>query len=323
MKTLTLSITPGLSGLRLDKALASLPEIGTRSRAAKLIDAGLVEVHARASKASYVTREGDIILVRIPVRQTSGLVPYNFPLEVLHEDADLIVINKPAGLVMHPAAGHANDTLVNALLNHTSDLAVGFHEERPGLVHRLDKETSGVLVVAKTSDALENLATQFRARTIHRIYFALVHGPLLRSQGTIETYLRRHPTDRKRFASVKVTPGQLPMGKRAVTHYTRLKVHPSGVSLVRCQLETGRTHQIRVHLSEMSHPILGDTLYGARSRINSLGNVPLRQTVRDLERIGLHAAELGFIHPRSGAKLQFKAPWPEDLKPVLKILGWE
>jgi 23S rRNA pseudouridine1911/1915/1917 synthase len=319
MKTVFFSITPELNGWRLDKAMATLPEIGTRSRAAKLINQDLVQLKSRPVKASHITQTGETFAVQIPAQAPTGLEPYAFPLTILHEDADVIVVNKPAGLVMHPAVGHAQDTLVNALLHHTTDLAVGFHEQRPGIVHRLDKETSGVLVVAKNNEALEKLADQFHRRSIHRVYFALVHGQLLKSAGTVESWLRRHPTDRKRFASEK----SLMKGKRAVTHFQRLKTHPSGVSLVRCQLETGRTHQIRVHMAEMSHPILGDSLYGARARIGGLKNLKLRKVVQELSRIGLHAAELGFNHPRTGQIMNFTAPWPEDLLPILKLLDWE
>lgn len=306
-KIIILEITDELSGLRLDKALATIPELNSRSRAAQLIDDGLVRRGQKKFKASHKTTVGEIFEIELPKPRPAGLVPYDFPLHIYFEDADVIVINKPAGLVMHPSAGHESDTLVNALLNHTRNLAVGFHEERPGIVHRLDKETSGVLVVAKNDFSLNALALQFRQRTVHRIYFALVHGGLRNSSGTVISHLRRHPTDRKRFASEKILPGQAPRGKRAVTHYTRLAAHPSGVSLVRCQLETGRTHQIRVHLSEMGHPIVGDKLYGSR---------------RALGRIALHAAELGFTHPRTGEKMSFSAPWPEDLLPLLKTLGW-
>jgi 23S rRNA pseudouridine1911/1915/1917 synthase len=318
MKTLTLAITAELSGQRLDKAIATLPEITTRSRAAKLIDMDLVRLAGRPVKASLMTQAGQVFEISIPERSKSTLEPFDFPLAILHEDEDLIVLNKPAGLVVHPAAGHSGGTLVNALLHHTRDLAVGFHEERPGIVHRLDKETSGVLVVAKTNPALEGLAAQFRARTIHRIYLALVHGELTKPRGTIESRLLRHPTDRKRFASAKSGAG-----KRAVTHFETVRTHPAGVSLMRCKLETGRTHQIRVHMSEARHPILGDWLYGSRPRLTGIRNLQLRKIVSAMKRIALHATELGFIHPRTGQRMDFRAPWPEDLKPQLDLLGWE
>jgi 23S rRNA pseudouridine1911/1915/1917 synthase len=313
-------ITEDLAGLRLDKALATMPELNSRSRAAQLIDEGLVRLGSKKPKASHKTSLGEIFEIELPRPKPATLEPYDFPLHIYYEDADLIVINKPAGLVMHPAAGHESDTLVNALLNHTRSLAVGFHEERPGIVHRLDKETSGVLVVAKNDFSLEDLARQFRARTVHRIYYALVHGEVKNPAGTIQSYLRRHPADRKRFASEKLGPKQEPRGKRAVTHFTRLKAYPCGISKVRCRLETGRTHQIRIHMSEMGHPILGDDLYGSASRLNSIKNLAVRKLVGGMNRIALHAAELGFTHPRSGEKMSFEAPWPEDLAEILRLL---
>ena len=321
-KSLTYTVTEDLSGIRLDKALANLPEIGSRSRAANLIEDGCVRLGGRALKPSHKTSTGESFSIELPSLKPTTLEPYDFPLHIYYEDADLLVINKPSGLVMHPAAGHFSDTLVNALLHHTRSLAVGFHEERPGLVHRLDKETSGVLVVAKNDFSLESLSQQFRNRTVHRVYYALVYGELKQDKGTIQSYLRRHTTDRKRYASERLGPEQEPKGKRAVTHFERLKSHPCGVSLVRCRLETGRTHQIRVHLSELMHPILGDLLYGTKSRVNSIKNLKLRKFISEMKRVGLHAAELGFTHPRSGEKMKFSAPWPEDLLPVLEILGW-
>lgn len=311
-----------LSGQRLDKALSQIPEIHSRSRAAQLIDSGAVTKDKKKLKASATVTTGETYQVQLPIPESSTLEPLEMSLEILHEDSDLLVVNKPSGLVVHPAAGHAQDTLVNALIHHTKDLAMGFGEQRPGIVHRLDKDTSGLLVVAKNDLTQSHLAAQFKARTIHRIYWALTHGRPPKEQGSIESYLRRHPNDRKKFASGKTIPGQDPQGKRALTHYSVLQTHPFGISLLRCRLETGRTHQIRVHLSEMGNPILGDWLYGAKAHMARLKNQKIRETIQPLGRIGLHAAELGFVHPRTQQSLIFKAPWPDDLKNLLSLLEW-
>ncbi|MGE0763941.1 MAG: RluA family pseudouridine synthase [Bdellovibrionales bacterium] len=311
-----------LSGLRLDKALATHPQINSRTRAAKLIETHGITKNGGTVKASQLTKAGETYRVQLPQPESSDLKPLDLKLDILHEDAEVIVVNKPAGLVVHPAAGHAQDTLVNALIHHTPDLAMGFGEQRPGIVHRLDKDTSGVLVVAKTDQAQTHLAAQFKARTIHRVYWAIAHGTPVKPQGTIESYLRRHPTDRKRFASEKLRPGQKPSGKRALTHYALIKSHLLGLSLLRVRLETGRTHQIRIHLSELGHPLIGDWLYGAKAQMTKVKSETLRQVIQPMGRIGLHAAELGFVHPRTQQSLIFKAPWPDDLKDLLSLLEW-
>lgn len=238
------------------------------------------------------------------------LAPFALSLDIVYEDSDLIVINKPSGLVVHPAAGHHNDTLVNALLHYTKDLARGLTSGRPGIVHRIDKETSGLLVVAKNDATLTGLAAQFKNKSVHRIYWAVVHGHLRNKSGTIKSYLRRHPTQRKKFASEKLTPGQSPKGKLAITHYEVQQLHPSGFSLLHCTLETGRTHQIRVHLSEMGHPIVADPIYGLKNRAKAKSSPHLM----------LHAAELGFIHPRLKKEMKFTTPWPAETEPFLAEL---
>jgi 23S rRNA pseudouridine1911/1915/1917 synthase len=247
---------------------------------------------------------GDSLEVAIPDAPKSALQPLDLRLEILFQDDDVAVINKPAGLVVHPAAGHAQDTLVNALIGQIKNLSMGFGEHRPGIVHRLDKDTSGLLVIAKNNQAQEFLAKQFKDKTVHRIYWALVYGEPAKRFKTIESLLARHPTNRKKFSSQEV-------GKRAVTHYKTLKTK-SGVSLLQCQLETGRTHQIRVHLSELGHPIIGDHIYGSHRWLNRL-NKSLQGQVESLNRIGLHACELGFTHPRTLEVMRFSTPWPSDL----------
>ncbi|WP_413289375.1 RluA family pseudouridine synthase [Bdellovibrio sp. HCB337] len=317
-----------MAGLRLDKALAQRSEIETRSRASHLIDEGLVQVNGYKAKSSLVLKTGDHIEIHLPEPEPTDLIPYDFPLDILFEDEHLIVINKPSGLVVHPAAGHAQDTLVNALLHHTKDLSMKFGEQRPGIVHRLDKETSGVLVVAKNDHAHEKLTQQFKERSIHRIYFAVAIGAPKPPKGSVQSYLARHPGDRKRYASIlgsdrKIQTTKTPepsMGKWAVTHYELLKSQ-SGLSYYRLKLETGRTHQIRVHLSDKGTPIAGDTLYGADKKVKSLESKKTQAEVKDLQRFLLHAAELGFTHPVTGKELFFSKDWPEEIRALLKAWG--
>ncbi len=285
------------SSQRLDKWLSYLDFIPSRSRAAELIDRGLVTVSGVRLKASQKISAGMIVQIEIPAAEPVGLSAWDAPLAILFEDSDLIVVNKPAGLVVHPAAGHAQDTLVNILLHHTKDLAMGFNEMRPGIVHRLDRDTSGILVVAKNDLAHLSLARQFKDKTTHRIYWALVHHRPSGRDGTIKTLLARHPSDRKRFASHETK------GKVAITHYKTIQSNHD-YSWLQLKLETGRTHQIRVHLSEKGLPILGDPIYGARVKDKKLNFVT---------RMALHACELGFVHPRTKQELLFKAEWPDEL----------
>lgn len=299
---------------RIDRALGKHPEVQSRSQAEKLIKDQKVSLNNKPVKPSYRIQAGDQFHILIPEIKIRTLEPENIAIDILYEDKDLAVINKPAGLVVHPAAGHYQHTLVHALLYHIKDLSMGFHEDRPGIVHRLDKETSGVLVIAKNNKAHEALATYFRERTVHRIYWAIVHGMVKKSSGRIESYLARHPTQRKRYAS----SGE---GKWSATNFT-LKQTSKNLSLLHCKLETGRTHQIRVHMSEMHHPIVGDSLYGADKQNQKLSG-PLNAIIKKMNRIGLHAAELGFDHPTTKQPMFFKAPWPEDLKELLYELGWD
>ncbi len=322
-QTITISISPTQAKQRLDKFLGSIEPIASRTRAAELIERKLVSVNGRHTKASYVLAENDCVVVNVPddsQKANAILQPLSLALDIVFQDEDLVVINKPAGLVVHPAAGHAQDTLVNALIHQIPRLAMGFGEHRPGIVHRLDKGTSGLMVVAKTDQAQLNLSQQFRLRQIHRLYWAVAHGRMAQARGTITSYLRRHPVERKKFASLKLVAGQEPVGKRAVTHFERIKVNPMGFTLVHCRLETGRTHQIRVHLSELGFPIVGDRLYGAPQRFASLKNEELRKNLLSLNRVALHAAELGFRHPTTEKELRFSVDWPEDLRPIIQPL---
>lgn len=326
--TLSFNCTDEMLGLRLDKALALRPEILTRSRASHLIEEGLVTINGRAAKASSVLKQGDQIEVQLPEPESTDLTGYDFPLDILFEDEHLIVINKPSGLVVHPAAGHAQDTLVNALIHHAKDLSMKFGEQRPGIVHRLDKETSGVLVIAKNDQAHEKLTQQFKERSIHRIYFAVCIGTLKPGQGAIQSYLARHPGDRKKYASVlgkdrKIQTAKNPeptVGKWAVTHYETL-ASQSGLSYCRLKLETGRTHQIRIHLSEKGAPIAGDSLYGADKKIKGLPPKSVQEDLKKLSRFLLHAAELGFVHPVTGENMFFAQAWPDEDKKLISSWG--
>lgn len=322
------AVTTEEAGQRLDKVIGPWPEIGSRSKAALLIEEARVTIAGKPVRSSYAPRAGEVIEITLPAPAKGILEPYDFPLEILYEDADVLVVNKPAGLVVHPSAGHAADTLVNALLAHTKDLSMGFNEERPGIVHRIDKETSGLLVVAKNNTAHEHLTKQFQARTVHRIYHALVLGHV-GSEGTVRSFLARHPTDRKRYASLRDAKKQiirdesmreeLNTGKWAVTHYQLLgRAH--GMSLVSVKLETGRTHQIRVHMTEQGFPLAGDTMYGADRRLTTLPSKKIAAEIRAIPRFFLHARELGFEHPRTGEKLFFNVDWPaEDLQ---RLKSW-
>lgn len=290
---------------RIDKWLAAQEGISSRSRAAELIARGLVTLKGKPVKSSYKVRAGDEIQVQIPPPEPSELRALAAPLNILYEDEDLIVVNKPSGLVVHPAAGHAQDTLVNVLLHHVSDLSMGFAQHRPGIVHRLDRDTSGILVVAKNDRAHLALAQQFKQKSVHRIYWAIVAGQLPKPQGTIKSYLARHATDRKRFAS-----NSAGRGKFAVTHFKlRTSLKSKNLHWIECKLETGRTHQIRVHVSENGMPIIGDPVYGGRFK-------------NAAPRLALHASELGFIHPRSQEQMNFRVGWPDDIKGFLNEQGF-
>lgn len=314
-------------GQRIDKWLSQLPEIGTRSRASALIEKGCVTHNGKLARASLILKTGDQIQVRIPEAQPATLSRLELQLDILFEDQDLLVVNKPSGLVVHPAAGHAQDTLVNALIAHTDDLSMGFGESRPGIIHRLDKETSGLLVVAKNDAAQESLAQQFRERSIVRLYEALCFGRLKPEEGQHQSWLARHPTERKKMASVRTRDGQIERNPKAIMEtgkwaLTRHKVlgFNSHFTLAELKLETGRTHQIRVHLSEAGHPLVGDALYGSNARAKSLGSPKLRNEVLALTRFFLHAKELGFRHPRTSEALHFRKDWPEP--ELNQLISW-
>ncbi len=283
---------------RIDKVLTTLePEI-TRSQLKNLINDGHVTVNGQAVKPKYKVQAGDKISLVKPEPQSLELTPENIPLDIVYEDDDVIVVNKPQGMVVHPAPGHPDHTLVNALLYH-SPLSTINGTFRPGIVHRIDKDTSGLLMVAKNDLAHQSLAEQLRNKTNKREYLALVYGQIKEDEGTIDAPLGRNPQDRKKQAVVKG-------GRHAVTHFKVIKRYDN-FTLVKCILETGRTHQIRIHMKYIGHPLVGDPLYGPRKVIGKNGQF-------------LHAALLGFKHPRTGEEMVFEAPLPENFQKMLDKL---
>jgi len=295
-----LKIEQGETGQRIDAWAAGRVEGLTRTHAQKLIEEGQITVNGQRVKPSYRLKPGDQVRVVIPPPAALEVKAQAIPLDVIYEDADLLVVNKPAGMVVHPAHGNYEGTLVNALLAHCRDLSGIGGVMRPGIVHRLDKDTSGLLVVAKNDLAHTALALQIKERKAKRRYLALVHGRLLPRQGKVEAPIGRHPADRKRMA---VAEG----GKPAVTYYRVLKEWKA-FSLIEAALETGRTHQIRVHMAYIGHPVVGDRTYAARRP--HLG----------LPGQALHAWQLEFWHPRSGEHLRFFAPLPQHFREVLRQL---
>ena len=295
------------AGQRLDRWLAArLPEL-SRARLQTLIEGGRVTVGGRARKAAYRVRAGERVEAEIPPAEAQELRPEALPLEVVYEDDAVLVVNKPAGMVVHPGAGHAGGTLAAAVLAHAPETARVGGQRRPGIVHRLDKGTSGLLVVAKTRPAYDSLVAQLAARTVARRYLVVVHGLPTPSDGVIDAPIGRHPRDRVRMAVRP--PGQ---GKRAVTRYRVLERFPAvPAAYLEARLETGRTHQIRVHLAARGHPVLGDDTYRPRS---------LPRPDLDPEGLALHAAELGFVHPLTGEPVAFAVAPPPRMARVLARL---
>lgn len=310
-------VDKGQGLVRIDKFLVDRLEKTSRSRIQSAQESGFVKVNGIAVKSSYRIKPMDVITVELPypVREIE-LIPENIPLDILFQDDQVIVLNKPANMVVHPGYGNYTGTLVNALMYHLDQLPGGSSEVRPGLVHRLDKNTTGVMVIAKTDYALTHLANQFFNRTTDRRYTALVWGDV-EKDGTVTGHIGRSPQDRKVFT---VYPDGS-HGKHAVTHYSVLE-RLGYVTLVECRLETGRTHQIRVHMKHIGHTLFGDFEYGGDKILRGTTFAKYRQFVENcftlLPRQALHARTLGFEHPTSGEKLQFESPLPEDLSSVLE-----
>lgn len=291
-----LAVTPALAGLRLDQALARLLPRESRSRLARLVAEGAVLVEGGRARPRDRLRGGERIEVTLlPRAEEAAFRPEDIALDVLHEDADVLVVAKPAGLVVHPGSGNWAGTMLNALLHRVPSLK---SLPRAGIVHRLDKETSGLLVVAKHEAAMQDLVRQLQARTVKRTYLAIARGVVARD-GSVDAPIGRHPTQRTRMA---VVPG----GKPAVTHY-RVRERFAAHTLLECDLETGRTHQIRVHLASIGHPLEGDPVYGGRG-------------AKRLPRQALHAWKLAFVHPATGLTVRFSAPPPADFEALVAQL---
>ena len=284
---------------RLDAFLASSLDGLTRSQATRLIESGEVAVDGRAVSKSYKLAGGEDIAVTLPEPEPVEAVPQDIPLDVVYEDADVIVVNKPSGMVVHPAPGHPDGTLVNALLYHCAGTLSGIGGAlRPGIVHRIDRDTSGLIIAAKNDAAHQYLSAQLADHTLARTYECIVVGKLREDRGTVDAPIARHPTDRKRMA---VVAG----GREAVTHWEVIARYP-GYTHVRCWLETGRTHQIRVHMAYIGHPILGDTVYGAKKEVPGLTGQCL------------HAVGLRFLHPRTHEVVELSCPLPDEFTRMLQ-----
>lgn len=288
-------------GERLDSYISDQIDDVSRSYIAKLIKEGLVFVNGERKKPNYIVKSGDLVQVNIPERKGLVPVPENIPLNIVYEDKYIIIINKPKGMVVHPAPGSPNNTLVNALLNYTNNLSDINGEIRPGIVHRLDKDTSGLLVVAKNNEAHKDLVNQLKDRTIKRIYIALVHGVLKKDEGMIDAPIGRNPKNRLKMAVTNVN------SKEAITNYRVLERFKE-YTLVELSLTTGRTHQIRVHMSYMNHPVVGDPLY--TNRKNEFG----------IKTQMLHAQKLGLKSPSTGEYMEFMAEPPEEFAKIIELL---
>lgn len=286
-------------GKRIDVYIAEYKEELSRSRVQKLIENGLVTVNGKAVKSNYKLRKGDILEVEIPDPEPLEIEAEDIPLDIIYEDKDVAIVNKPQGMVVHPAPGHYSGTLVNALMYHCKDDLSGINGQmRPGIVHRIDKDTSGVLMIAKSDAAHNSLAQQLAVHSITRKYYAVVCGNIKEDSGTVDKPIGRSPKDRKKMAVVQG-------GRRAVTHYRVLERFGGKYTLIEAQLETGRTHQIRVHMASLGHPLLGDTVYGSEKQPFKLqGQV-------------LHAKVLGFNHPSDGRYVEFESPLPEYFEKLL------
>ena len=294
--------TAQVTGERLDKILAEELSEMSRSHIQKLIKDGHISVNQKPVKANYKLSAGDEITVSVPEPEIPDILPEDIPLDIIYEDDDILVVNKPKGMVVHPAPGHYSGTLVNAIMYHCRDNLSGINGvTRPGIVHRIDMDTTGSLLICKNDRAHQSLAEQLKEHSITRKYHAIVHGNLKEDTGTVNAPIGRHPVDRKKMSI------HAPNGRHAVTHY-RVLERFGNYTYIECQLETGRTHQIRVHMSSIGHPILGDTVYG-----------PAKPAFK-LEGQTLHAKVLGIVHPTTGEYMEFDAPLPEYFVNLLKIL---
>jgi 23S rRNA pseudouridine1911/1915/1917 synthase len=308
---LTFLVSPASVGERLDAFLASQIEGWSRARLQRLIEEADVLVNGQVAKSSHKLRENDQVEVELSPLPSTSFTPENIPLDIVFEDDELIVVNKPSGMVVHPAAGAETGTLANALAYHFQQLSNNAGTARPGIVHRLDKGTSGLLVVAKTESTHENLADQFRAREVFKSYLTLVHGRVENKTGEIDQPIARDPRNRIRMAVVR--------GGRPALSLYRVRKRFERFTLLDIELKTGRTHQIRVHLAWLKHPVVGDEVYGG-GRDKTVPNVRIRVQIGKLGRQFLHAEQLGFRHPRTGDQVRFTAEPPADLRHLLDDL---
>lgn len=301
MKQINLEVLPEDADSRIDRFLAQQIPEQSRSFLQKLIREEQITVNGRPVKANYRLQPEDQVLVVVPDPQLPDILPENIPLDILYEDSDVLVINKPKGMVVHPAAGHYSHTVVNAVMYHCQDNLSGINGVmRPGIVHRIDQDTTGAIVICKNDHAHQSLALQLKEHSITRSYRAIVWNNLKEEEGTVDRPIGRHPVDRKKMAVNEKN------GKRAVTHY-RVLERFGRFTYIECRLETGRTHQIRVHMASIGHPLLGDEVYGPS------GKQPFR-----LQGQCLHAMTLGFVHPSTGEYVEFEAPLPEYFTQLLR-----
>ena len=299
MEELTIHITEEQKGERIDKVISAVDEEWSRSQISNWVKDGHIKVNGETVKPNYKVRLEDEILITPPLLEELDAEPENLDLDIVYEDEDVLVVNKPKGMVVHPAPGHASGTLVNGLMYHCTDLSGINGIVRPGIVHRIDKDTSGLLMVAKNDLAHTSLVEQLVEKSVTRKYLALVHGHIAHDKGTIEAPIARDPKERQKMAVVD-------KGKHAVTHFTVLERF-GDFTLVECRLETGRTHQIRVHMRYIGFPLVGDPKYGPRKTMDVGGQA-------------LHAGVIGFIHPRTKEYLEFSAPLPTEFEELLETL---
>jgi 23S rRNA pseudouridine1911/1915/1917 synthase len=314
-KHFSINVTERESGKRLDQFLSGTHLNLSRSRAKNLVEKQLIFLNQRPTKPSAHVKTGDMVSGFLPEAKPLSLKPEPLPLTILYEDPSVIVVDKPSGMVVHPAYGNPSGTLVNALLYHCKDLDGINGVLRPGIVHRLDKDTSGVMVVAKEDQAFHHLTKQFKNRTVEKVYWAIVYGKLGPSEGLIDSAIGRHPSERKRMST------RTKKGRAAVTRWKKVEEF-DGCTLLEISPQTGRTHQIRVHLSSIGHPVLGDPLYGRKGRPGAIRDPVLKECVKRINRQALHAQRLKFTHPRTEERVQFVAPTPEDMKEALEWLGY-
>lgn len=303
MNEIVMEITPEMEGERIDKCISNYLESLSRSYIQKIIKDGKAYVNDAVVKANYKVKVDDKVQFEIPDCEEPDIPPQDIPLDILYEDKDILIVNKPKDMVVHPAPGHYEGTLVNAIMFHCKDELSGINGVlRPGIVHRIDKDTTGSIIICKNDEAHRKIAQQLKEHSITRKYRAIVYGRIMEEEGTVNAPIGRHPTDRKKMAINEKN------GKPAVTHYKVLERFDK-YTYIECQLETGRTHQIRVHMSSIHHPIVGDDVYG-----------PAKCPFPGLQGQTLHAQVLGFIHPRTGQYMEFSAPLPEYFENLLKKL---